>query len=77
MNFKKPKIEVIADAENAAFSALNCYLNELRYGQSYQQSDVINTLQLAISRAIGEAIRTVVESTYTDEEFEEDLQLKS
>jgi hypothetical protein len=77
MNFKKPKEHVIADAQIAAENILASAFNNLKYG--YRSNSIDSTLdqiQYAVSTAIASSIRSLVENTYTDQEFEEDIGLK-
>jgi|GEM_PF-6550218 len=77
MNFKRPKEEVIERAYIAADSVLYSQLHQLAYaGASYSPNGVISMFQMAMSHAIKEAIRSVVEDTYSHDEFERDLGIK-
>ena len=78
MNFKKPKDQVIYDADQAANNALYNGFSQLKNGMmGNTPGSNIDTIQYTIQRAIGEAIRSVVENVYTGEEFEDDIGIGS
>lgn len=77
MNFKKSKEEVINNAQWAAKDALQNAITNIKFnGYNNSQINVLDTLEAGIAHAIGQAIRSIVEDTYTDQEFEEDLMLR-
>jgi hypothetical protein len=79
MNFKKPKDEVVNDIYYRVESALRYTLESQSayrypgYGRSPRDHD--EAMVRAITVAITEAMRTLVDNVYTDAEFEEDLGL--
>lgn len=83
MNFKRPKEEVIMNAREAASSKLAGQLTTMVYqirSSSFSNIDsnlqtFLSNLEWQISDAIGSAVRSIVEDTYTDNEFEEDMGL--
>ena len=77
MNFKKPKEEVINEAWMAAEGVLQEAFNGLKHGVMYSNTNSnIDSIKFGISEGIRRAIESLVENTYTDQEFEEDLQLR-
>ena len=74
MNFKKPKRQVIDDAHAAAYSIVVSNLNQLH---SSPMNSLHNTLERTIANAIEAAIASLVHDIYTDEEFEQDLNLRT
>ena len=77
MNFKKPKDAVIEEATQAAGNVLYNHFYELktRLSSSPVNSN-IDQLQWAMQAAFRAAIKSLVENTYTDNDFEEDMELK-
>lgn len=73
MNFRRPKNEVISNANIAAMNAIQIRFNNLQYSQ---MSTVKDTVAYAMSEGIRAAIESLVNDTYTDEEFESDIGLK-
>jgi len=73
MNFKKSKNQVVNDATAAAHSRISYSLQQVNNGNISNVGDVVRQ---AIIDAIGEAIRSLVNDTYTDQEFEEDMTLR-
>ena len=77
MNFKKPKQEVINDAYNAANGMIYSAFENVKYGYVQNtNSSNIDALRHGITEGIRMAIQSLVENTYTDQEFEEDMGLK-
>jgi hypothetical protein len=91
MNFKKPKQEVIEETTFRVNGILSAYFQQMQYGNpsypshmhsysgsypTYGPAPILDTLQYTISLAIREAVISLVENTYTDMEFEEDLNLR-
>jgi len=77
MNFKKPKHEVINDARYAASNVISSAFNNLKYNMMNNSGQsTIDSLQYAMTDAISMAIESVVNNVYTDEEFEQDLNLR-
>jgi hypothetical protein len=73
MNFNKPKHQVINDAHIRAMEAVNYNMNQLAFTQTGSVKDVVGR---AISDGIRAAIDSLVNDTYTDEQFEQDIGLK-
>jgi hypothetical protein len=74
MNFKKPKTEVIEDAVYAASTELDSMVYNLKQGVMHSgPSSNIDTIHYGLTQAFRKAIQSLVESTYTDQEFEEDI----
>ena len=73
MNFNRSKDEVITRANIKACDAVYGVLNNLQYSQI---GSVQQTVALAITEGIRVAIESLVNDTYTDEEFEKDIGLK-
>ena len=77
MNYKKSKNEVINEAWAAANSSLYSDFYNLKNGlMNNSNNSNLDQIQQAISQGIEAAIRSLVENTYTDQEFEEDLSLR-
>jgi len=87
MNFKKPKEEVIEQAAQAAEWTFyynmrhyleQSYYNRTHYGYQHGPEELHNLeiMRNALGMAFRDALRVVVDSVYTDAEFEEDLGLK-
>jgi hypothetical protein len=78
MNFKKPKQEVIDDATNEASYVISSAFQGIRNGymNNGAQSN-IESMERAIIQGIRMAVTSLVMNTYTDLEFEEDIQLRS
>ena len=78
MNFKKPKEQVIRDAETAANIRLSNAMGDIKYNISIKPEhlQILDQLQWSIATAIGTAIRSVVDDMYTDQDFEEDMTLR-
>jgi len=78
MNFKKPKEVVINEAWSAANATISQAFDSLKYGYvNNSGSSNIDSIKFAISHGIRNAIESLVENTYTDQEFEEDIQLRN
>jgi hypothetical protein len=73
MNFKKPKIDVINEAQTAAMGAMFNQLNMIKNGSV---SSVAESIGYMVTYAIDAAIVSLVNNIYTDQEFEEDLTLR-
>ena len=77
MNFKKSKEEVITDANVAAIGAIASYLGSISCDPgSYSQKAIVQNMQVALQEGIHEAIKSLVNNTYTDADFERDLTLR-
>jgi len=83
MNFKKPKKDVVNEVYYRVDSSLrSSFYSSMgpngpfgMYGPG-NQGPVLEALMYAMTAAITEAVSTVIENTYTDAEFEEDIGLK-
>ena len=74
MNFRRPKQEVINKAHNAAISAGQMYMPDFMHNSPDSVSQQLrNNINMAISNGIRAAIESLVNDTYTDEEFENDI----
>lgn len=77
MNFKKSKLEVINEARNATKDSLYIHFGNLKSNLLNNSTiDNLDYIRIAIEASIDAAIRNLVENTYTDQEFEEDLTLR-
>jgi hypothetical protein len=77
MNFKKPKQQVLDEAQMRAEDRIRGVLrNTLFQGASMDPNSTINLLTFAISQGIAEALKSMMENVYTDQEFEEDIGLR-
>jgi hypothetical protein len=77
MNFKKPKQQVIEDASYAASNEISSAFSNIKSNYMYTNAgSVIDNMQYAISSGIRKAVESIVNNTYTDEEFEEDINLR-
>ena len=72
MNYTKPKEQLLNEIHSNVHSAISYMFNSSNFGSS-----VSMTIQDAICDGIKEAFRTMMENTYTDQQFEEDLKRKS
>ena len=78
MNFRKPKQDVINEAFFAAQTELNNKFYQLKNGYvDNSTTSNLDHIQNAVAMSIEAAIRSLVENTYTDQEFEEDLTLNT
>ena len=77
MNFKKPKEEVINEAFWAAQSQVGRTLSSRLGHHDPGPQSIRMAIEQAISDGIEAAVRSLVENTYTDQEFEQDLTLRS
>lgn len=76
MKFKKPVEMLQWDIQARAQSAANTALqNGFGYNNQAMQP-MTNAIAQAISMAIAEGFRTMMEAQYTDDDFERDLGLK-
>jgi uncharacterized protein YjgD (DUF1641 family) len=73
MNFKKPKEQIASDAANRAYNKIQTNLAQMH---NNSMSMMGYTVSQAISDGIREAILSMVEDTYTDQEFEQDIGLR-
>jgi hypothetical protein len=77
MNFKKPKHQLLEEARQAAESQVRNTLTSGLPGMTMDSYSVSGVFARAISMGISEAVRVVIDNTYTDQEFEEDMDLRS
>ena len=78
MNFRKPKQDVINEAFFAAQTELNNKFYQLKNNYVDNSTTTnLDCIQSAVAMSIEAAIRSLVENTYTDQEFEEDLTLNT
>ena len=70
MNFKKPKGDVIADANEAVYATVREFFNN-RQGCEFNTDLLCD----AITFAMDSAVVSLVNNIYTDQEFEEDIGL--
>lgn len=76
MHFKKTKNRVAEDAQDRAWDAAVTSLSNVKYRYaSVVPNEVIEAIEIAISRAIGTAVKSIVDDIYTDEDFESDIKL--
>ena len=73
MNFKKPKQQVAQDAANRA---QNIIMNSLSVHNNGNVGGIGYSITTAISDGIKEAILSMMDDMYTDQEFEEDIGLR-
>lgn len=73
MNFKKPKGQVIHEANAAAFEVVRHRINTIRYSSPASGLDAMGDMMVF---AIDAAIVSIVNNMYTDDEFESDIGLK-
>jgi len=86
MMLKKTKKEVLDDIKNAAYSAayqagqVNINIDQYQLQQAFQNSIRLNNqfgVQQAIADAVAAGFAKLIENTYFDAEFEQDIGLKS
>ena len=73
MKFKKPKEQVASDAANKAYNKIQSKLAQMHHNS---MSTMGYDITQAISDGIREAILSMIEDTYTDQEFEQDIGLR-
>jgi hypothetical protein len=71
MNFKKPKEELLQAIRDSALSAT--YLSDIH---NYPINSMGDMIQRSIANAVVAGFRTMIENTYTDQEFEQDIGLR-
>lgn len=76
MNFKKDKVSLLNEIQSKTHSMISSTLSSRIHSDSGPNS-VRYAMEEAISVGIREAFRVLIENTYTDQEFEEDLKLRS
>ena len=77
MNFKKPKQQVIDEAAYAASGQIYHAIGNIKNGYMNEApNSMLDQLAWGIEAAVRSAVKSIVENTYTDQEFEEDLNLK-
>jgi len=74
MNYTKSKEDLLIDIRNNVMSELNRNISNIH---NSSMSSMGYTLQQGITDAVVTAFRTLIENTYTDQQFEQDLKLKS
>jgi hypothetical protein len=76
MNFKKSKQELIMEVQSRSEAAIRNGLMNSLPNMKLEPYSVADALTYSIGKGIREAIEVLVENTYTDCEFEEDMNLK-
>lgn len=85
MMLKKSKKEVLDDIKNAAYSAahqagnVNLSVDQYQVQQAFQNAIKLNGqygVQQAIADAVAAGFAKLIENTYFDAEFEQDIGLK-
>lgn len=85
MMLKKPKQQVLEDIRNAAYAAshnansLNLSVDQYQLQQAFQNAIRLNgqyNMQQAIADAVAAGFSKLIENTYFDAEFEQDIGLK-
>lgn len=76
MNFKQPKQRVLDEAMIRAQDRIRSALMSAFGNDKFDQAPVLNSIAMATSHGIREALEVVIENIYTDIDFEEDMQLK-
>lgn len=74
MNYTKSKEKLLEEIRVNAFSAVSRNMGNL---SSAPMNSVAYMIQNAITEGIVEAFQTLIANTYTDQQFEEDLKLKT
>lgn len=77
MILKKNQEELLNLIHSNVYSALYNDLNILSHNDRVSMNDLHYCIQAAISTGVQEGFRTLLENQYTDEEFEQDIGLKS
>ena len=78
MMFKRPKEEIADEVYYRVNSSLRTTMYETMirsYGHQPEIGPVLESLLHAVSIAMREATKTIIENVYTDAEFEEDIGL--
>lgn len=76
MNFKKPKDDVLNEARlQADVSFANMLRSSLPYG-NFDRDSVISAVGQAVSWAMHDALKSLIDNIYTDADFEEDMNLR-
>ena len=73
MNFKKPKQQLASEASWRAYNKITSNLNSLQYSN---QTGFAPIIAEAVRDGIEEALNSLIENIYTDQDFEEDLTLR-
>lgn len=76
MRFKKTRQEVINEIRGRVSCQAYNQLNSIQYNMKFDSNSIINALNMALSEAITEGFRVLLENEYTDEDFERDMNLK-
>jgi hypothetical protein len=74
MNYTKPKEKVLDEIRVNAFTAVSRNMGNLG---NAPMTSVAYMIQSAITEGIVEAFKTMMNNTYTDQQFEEDTKLNS
>lgn len=74
MNYTKPKEKLLSEIRVRAFAAISNNMGQLSNAPMTSMGYMI---QNAIAEGIEEAFRTLMENTYTDQQFEEDTKLNT
>ena len=76
MNFKKPKDDVLNEARlQADVSFANMLRSSLPCG-NFDRDSVISAVGQAVSWAMHDALKSLIDNIYTDADFEEDMNLR-
>lgn len=70
MNYTKPKEQLISEVYSRVYGVASSNMYNL------QGQPLGNAISSAIAAGIQEAVRTLLENTYTDQQFEEDIGFK-
>lgn len=77
MNFKKPRRQVLDEAQKVAEDRIRSMMYSITgHGASMDPNSVVNTLTMAVSFGIAGALESMMDNVYTDQEFEEDIGLR-
>jgi len=74
MNYTKSKEQLLSEIRVNAYSAISIHMGNLN---STPHGSIHNAIMSAITEGIVEAFETLIENTYTDQQFEQDLKLNT
>lgn len=75
MNFKKRKEDVLVEIQRRAEASISSDLYNMN--MRMDTSSFAYQLQTAIGKAIAEGFKVMMENTYSDQEFEKDIGIRS
>lgn len=77
MMLKKHKMDVLAEIETNVRYEVNNHLVNLTHGGMVTMNDLRYTIENAIAAGVREGVATLLENHYSNEEFEQDIGLRT